>query len=125
MKTLFILLSLIQVPLLILYVDYYERFVGDVTWIGYNHYLILLYIGFAIMLGIVGSHIPRRWFWIVCLITVLTQIGLMSILTDTEHNWYFKPFGILRTLFLSASFYIIIQSFIRFIWVKFKKEMQL
>ncbi|SDC00231.1 hypothetical protein SAMN05421734_103318 [Pelagirhabdus alkalitolerans] len=116
MKVLFICLTALQVPFLLIYTAYYERNIGDIEWIQYEHYLNIFYVGIAFVLGIIGSRISLRWFMSIGLLSILSQIVLVSLLIDADYNHLFKPFpnGIMYITF-TATLYFLIQSIVRFI----------
>ncbi|GEN45561.1 hypothetical protein [Alkalibacillus haloalkaliphilus] len=115
MKVLFILLSGLQVPFLIMYSDYYARFIGEIEWIQYEHYLSLFYIGFAALLGIISSRIPFGWFISIGLVSIVSQVVLAGILIDADHNYYFKPFTSTMLITITATVYFLIQWLVRFL----------
>ncbi|RNA66979.1 hypothetical protein [Alteribacter keqinensis] len=122
MRTLFVVLSLLHVPFLISYIEYYNRFYGELPLtLGVP---FLIHIGFAVGIGIISARIPLSWFLIVNLSLLLSHVLLAEWFIAEEHAYWFKPFGPTWTIFLSASFYFAVQGIAR--WGAFvaKKGMQ-
>ncbi|TMW72925.1 hypothetical protein [Alteribacter natronophilus] len=113
MKIFYFGFCVLPVPFLILYADYYGRFIGEIEWIGYTHWLQLFYLGFAILLGFSGSRIRLRWFVAGGLLSIVLQVILMNLMIDPANSWWFSPFTANQIIVISSSLYFFIQFVVR------------
>ncbi|UCZ51466.1 hypothetical protein LGQ02_11315 [Bacillus shivajii] len=121
MRILFIILSLLHVPFVITYMEYYERFYSELPWFEYGNHFFIFHIVFAVIIGVIASRIPLRWFIIVNACVVLTHGLLPAILISEEHAYWFAPLTPVTVMVLSALVYIAIQGIIRWFTLKIPK----
>ncbi|MBM7095233.1 hypothetical protein JSY36_05640 [Bacillus sp. H-16] len=123
MRTLFVVLSLLHVPFLISYIEYYNRFYGELP-LSLGGAPFVIHIGVAVVIGIVSARVSLRLFLIVNLSLLLSHVLLAQGLVAEEHAYWFKPFGPTWTIFLSASFYFAVQGLARWGALVTKKGLQ-
>ncbi|WP_026691002.1 hypothetical protein [Alteribacter aurantiacus] len=112
MRVVFILLSLIHLPFLLQYAEYYERFYGELpfSFEGFNTILFLLG---AVVIGWVASKVPVILFLAVNGVIVLTSIGLAEWLFLDEHAYWFKPVTPTMSTLIFTLMYIALQGIAR------------
>lgn len=122
MRTLFILLSLLHIPFIVPYIDYYERFLGELPLVTYGIHFLFAYLVFAVITGGISSRVPLRWFFIVNGCILVSHGFLAQWLIAEEHAYWFKPFTPVMLVVGSASVYILIQGITRWAFLAVKNK---
>ncbi|UCZ55091.1 hypothetical protein LGQ02_10350 [Bacillus shivajii] len=113
MRILFVIFSLLHIPFVITYLEYSERFYGDIPFVTYGNHFFIFYVAFAVIIGVLASKIPLHWFIIVNACVVVTHGFLSVMFISEEHAYWFSPLTPVMVIVLSAFVYIAIQAFVR------------